>query len=192
MELDVNYPQFNVTSAGASGTTCTDATLACSYANAGTSANNRRPYNAKSYAATSTASASNPILSTISQIQSSESSAYHSLQVTLQKRMAHGFSAQGFWVWSKSLQSENLDTSGNTGNSADTTPQDVNNRWLDRQRSNFDQRHVVAFSLVWKPNANFQNRAARFVANGWTITSIVRLQSGNPFSRIRFAAASTS
>jgi outer membrane receptor protein involved in Fe transport len=182
MELDMNYPQFNLTSAGASGASCIDATLACSYANASGTSNNRRPYNAKSYAATTTASASNPILSTISQIQSSESSNYHGLQVTVQKRMSHGFSAQGFWVWSKSLQSENLDTAGNTGNSADTTPQDVNNRWLDRQRSSFDQRHVVAFSLVWQPNANFQNRAARFIANGWTITSIVRLQSGNPFN----------
>jgi outer membrane receptor protein involved in Fe transport len=182
IEWDQNYPQFNLTSAGASGASCTDATLACSYANASGTVNNRRPYNAKSYAASATASASNPIFSTISQIQSSESSNYHGLQVTVQKRMSHGFSAQGFWVWSKSLQSENLDTGGNTGNSANTNPQDPNNRWLDKQRSDFDQRHVVAFSLVWKPNANFQNRAARFIANGWTITSIVRLQSGNPFN----------
>jgi len=182
IEWDVNYPQFNVTSSGTSGATCTDTTLACAYTNTSGNANARRPYNARSYAATANASASNPIFSTISQIQSSESSVYHGLQVMLQKRMAHGFSAQGFWVWSKSLQSEDLDTSGNTGNSATTTPQDPNNRWLDRQRSDYDQRHVVAFSIVWKPNYNFDNRAARFLANGWTITSIVRLQSGLPFN----------
>ena len=182
IEWDVNYPQFNVTSAGTSGATCTDTTLACAYANTSGAVNNRRPYNAKSYAASATASASNPIFSTISQIQSSESSNYNGLQITVQKRMSHGFSAQGFYVWSKSLQSENLDTSGNTGNSATTTPQDPNNRWLDRQRSDFDQRHVVAFSVVWKPDFNLQSRTARFLANGWTITSIVRIQSGNPFN----------
>ncbi len=182
IEWDINYPQFNVTSSGTSGTTCTDTTLACAYTNTSGNANPRRPYNAKSYAATANASASNPIFSSISQIQSSESSVYHGLQVVLQKRMAHGFSAQGFWVWSKSLQSEDLDTSGNTGNSAGTAPQDPNNRWLDRQRSDFDQRHVVAFSLVWKPNYHFDNRAVGFVVNGWTITSIVRLQSGLPFN----------
>jgi outer membrane receptor protein involved in Fe transport len=182
IEWDINYPQFNLTSAGASGASCTDTTLACSYANTSGNANNRRPYNAKSYAATANTSASNPVFSTISQIQSSESSNYHGLQLTLQKRMSHGFSAQGFWVWSKSLQSENLDTSGNTGNSANTTAQDPNNRWLDRQRSDFDQRHVVAFSIVWKPNYNIDNRALRFLANGWTVTSIVRMQSGLPFN----------
>ncbi|HEX7158457.1 MAG TPA: TonB-dependent receptor, partial [Edaphobacter sp.] len=182
IEWDLNYPQFNVTSAGASGTTCTDTTLACSYANTSGFANNRRPYNAKSYAATSTASAANPIFSTISQIQSSESANYNGLQVTVQKRMAHGFSAQGFWVWSKTLQSEDLDTSGNTGNSANTQPQDPNNRWLDRQRSDFDQRHVVAMSIVWKPSYNSDSRTLRFLANGWTITSILRMQSGNPFN----------
>ena len=41
-------------------------------------------------------------------------------------------------------------TSGNTGNSTGTEPEDNNNHWLDRQRSDYDQRHVVAASIVWK------------------------------------------
>ena len=121
-EWDVNYPTFNVTSAGTSGPTCTDTTLACSYANAAGTVNNRRPFNAKAYGATSTASASNPILSSISQIQSSEGANYHGLQITIQKRLTKGFSAQGFYVWSKALQSMDLDTTGNTGNSTGTEP----------------------------------------------------------------------
>jgi outer membrane receptor protein involved in Fe transport len=182
IEWDINYPQFNLTSTGTSGASCADATLACSYANTAGNANNRRPYNAKLYGATANASASNPVLSTIAQIQSSESANYNGLQVSLQKQLSHGFSAQGFYVWSKSLQSQDMDTAGNTGNSATTETQDPNNRWLDRQRSDFDQRHLVAFSIVWKPNYNIQNRAMRFLADGWTVTSIVRLQSGNPFN----------
>ncbi len=182
IEWDINYPQFNVTSAGLSGPTCSDTTMACSYANTGPNANNRRPFNAKAYGATANSSASNPVLSTISQIQSSEGANYNGLQVSLQKTLSHGFSAQGFYVWSKSLQSQDMDTAGNTGNSATTETQDPNNRWLDRQRSDFDQRHVVAFSIVWKPNYNIGNRAMRFLVNGWTATTIVRLQSGNPFN----------
>ncbi|HEV2578475.1 MAG TPA: carboxypeptidase regulatory-like domain-containing protein [Acidobacteriaceae bacterium] len=181
-EWDANYPQFNVTSSGAAAASCTDTTQACAYADTSSTANNRRPYNAKAYAATSTASASNPIFSTISQIQSSESANYNSLQVTIQKRLAAGFSAQGFYVWSKALQSLDLDTSGNTGNSTGTEPEDNHNHWLDRQRSDYDQRHVVAASIVWKPHYNFNHRAERLIVNDWTFTSIIRIQSGVPFN----------
>jgi outer membrane receptor protein involved in Fe transport len=179
IEWDVNYPVFNLTAAGTGGASCTDLTQNCGYANTTTALNNRRPYNNASYAG---GSAANPQLSSISQIQSSESANYNGLQVSIQQRLTHGFSAQGFYVWSKSLQSEDLDTTGNTGNSTGTMPEDNRNRYLDRQRSDFDQRHVVAASFVYKPNYGIQNGVMRFLVNGWTITSILRLQSGNPFN----------
>jgi hypothetical protein len=181
-QWDVDYPQFNLTSAGASGASCTDLTQACGYANASGTVNNRRPFNAKAYGATATASASNPIFSSISQIQSSEGANYHGLQITLQKRLTKGFSVQGFYVWSKSLQSLDLDTAGNTGNSTGTQPEDNNLHYLDRQRSDFDQHHVMAASVVWKPHYGFDNRFLRTVVNDWTFTSIIRLQSGLPFN----------
>jgi hypothetical protein len=181
-QWDINSPQFNVTSAGAAAASCTDTTLACAYADTNGTSNNRRPYNAKTYGAAATTSASNPFFSTISQIQSSESANYNALQVTLQRRLAKGFSAQGYYVWSKSLQSLDLDTAGNTGNSTTTEPEDNNNHWLDRQRSDYDQRHVVAASVVWKPHYGFNNRALRLIVNDWTLTSIIRIQSGLPFN----------
>ncbi|HEX5283702.1 MAG TPA: TonB-dependent receptor [Bryocella sp.] len=181
-EWDINYPQFNLTTAGASGASCTDTTQACAYTNTSGNVNNRRPYNAKSYGASATTSAANPFFSTISQIQSSESANYNALQVTVQKRLSHGFRAQGYYVWSKSLQSMDLDTAGNTGNSATTEPEDNNFHYLDRQRSDYDQRHVVAASIVWKPHYNFSHRAFGLIVNDWTFTSIIRIQSGLPFN----------
>ncbi|HEX3373857.1 MAG TPA: TonB-dependent receptor, partial [Edaphobacter sp.] len=181
-EWDTDYPQFNVTSSGTSGASCADTTQPCAYANSTTTVNNRRPFNAKSYGATATSSAANPTFSTISQIQSSESANYNGLQVSLQKRLTKGFSAQGFYVWSKSLQSLDLDTPGNTGNSTGSEPEDNHFHYLDRQRSDYDQRHVVAMSFVWKPHYDFDSRFLRVVVNDWTITSIVRLQSGLPFN----------
>jgi outer membrane receptor protein involved in Fe transport len=178
IEWDINYPVFN-TAAGASGASCTDPTQNCGYANTSTMANNRRPFNNPSYAG---GSAANPQLSTISQIQSTESANYNGFQVSVQQQVTHGFSIQGFYVWSKSLQSEGLDTTGNTGNSAFTEPEDNRNRFLDRQRSDFDQRHVSAVSFVYKPNYGIQNFVMRNIVNGWTVTSILRLQSGNPFT----------
>ena len=179
IQWDINYPVFNLTSTGASGAACTDLTQNCGYANTTALLNNRRPFNNVGYAGIS---AANPQLSSITQIQSSESANYNALQVSVQQRLTHGFSVQGFYVWSKSLQSEDLDTPGNTGNSAFTEPEDNRNRFLDRQRSDFDQRHVVAASFVYKPNYGIQNSVMRFLVNGWTITSILRLQSGNPFT----------
>ena len=184
-QWDVNYPKYNLTVAGVSGPACatTNTTQNCSYANTTSNVDNRRPYNDVSYgdAINGTAgTASNPLLKSISQIQSSESSAYNALQVSLQKQLSHGFSAQGFYVWSKDLQSLDLDTAGNTGNSAGTDPEDNNLHYLDRQRSDYDQRHTLAMSIVYKPNYGISNRPLRFAVNGWTITSIVRLQSGQP------------
>jgi outer membrane receptor protein involved in Fe transport len=179
IEWDINYQVFNLTAAGASGAACTDLTQNCGYANTSAAVNNRRPFNNVGYAGFS---AANPQFSTISQIQSSESANYNGLQISVQQRLTHGFSIQGFYVWSKSLQSEDLDTTGNTGNSTGTEPEDNRNKYLDRQRSDFDQRHVTAISFVYKPNYGIQNFVMRNIVNGWTITSIVRVQSGNPFN----------
>jgi hypothetical protein len=75
-----------------------------------------------------------------------------------------------------------MDLTGNTGNAAGDDPQDNHNHRLDRERSDFDQRESVAISGVYKPVFGIHNKFARYAANGWTITSIVLLQSGNPFN----------
>jgi outer membrane receptor protein involved in Fe transport len=183
IEWDLNYPVFN-TNAGVSGAACatTNTTQNCSYANTTGTVNNRRPYNDVSYGVGPGGTAANPQLTSISQIQSSESANYNGLQVSVQQTLTRGFSISGFYVWSKSLQSEDLDTGGNTGNSAGTEPQDNRTRYLDRQRSDFDQRHVSAISFVYKPQYGIQNWLARNAVNGWTVTAIIRLQSGNPFN----------
>jgi hypothetical protein len=75
-----------------------------------------------------------------------------------------------------------LDATGNTGNTATDEPEDNHNHYLDRQRSDYDQRHVVAMSIVYIPHYGFNNRAMRLIVNDWTFTSIVRIQSGVPFN----------
>ncbi len=179
IEWDIDYPVFNLNSAGAALASCADLTQNCGYADTSGAVNNRRPFNTMSYQGIS---AANPQFSTVSQIQSSEGANYNGLQVSAQQRITHGFSIQGFYVWSKSLQSEDLDTTGNTGNSAFNEPEDNRNRYLDRQRSDFDQRHVSAISFLYQPNFAAQNWIARNVINGWTVTAIIRMQSGNPFN----------
>jgi len=185
-QWDLNYPVFNLNN-GVSGASCatTNTTQNCSYANTTATTTNRRPFNDISYAATTGANATtaaNPFFTTIGQIQSSESSEYNALQVTVQKTLSHGLSLQGYYIWAKNLQSIDMDETGNTGNTAVDDPEDNRNHFLDRQRSNFDQRETVAISGVYKPMFGFHSKVARYMTNGWTITSIVQLQSGLPFN----------
>jgi len=184
-QWDINYPVFNVNpTTGLSGASCatTSTTQNCAYANTSATTTNRRPFNDVSYGATATTTAANPFFTSIGQIQSSESSAYNGLQVSVQKTLSHGLSVQGFYVWSKDLESLDLDETGNTGNTAIDDPQDNRNHRLDRMRADFDQREVMAAAAVYQPVFGFKNKVGRYAANGWTVTSIIQLQSGLPFN----------
>ena len=180
---DINYPIYTPGAPATAPKTGTAAAAAgANYPNTSTFADNRRPLNQTAALGGSTGLAANPTYSNVYVIQSSESANYHALQVTAEQRMTHNFRIQGFYVWSKTLQSENLDSTGNTGNSATTAPQDPHLKYLDKQRSDFDQRHTTAISFVYKPEFGFHNVALRALANGWTMTSIIRVQSGQPIN----------
>jgi hypothetical protein len=63
------------------------------------------------------------------------------------------------------------------------TAQDFDNLWEERGPTDNDRRHVGSISGIWNidyykgPSAIVKN-----LANGWTISPIVSLQSGSPFS----------
>lgn len=180
---DINYPIYTPGApATAPSATSAAAKSGSNYPNTSTFADNRRPLNQSAALGGSSTLAANPTYSNVYVIQSSESANYHSLQVTAQQRMTHNFSIQGFYVWSKTLQSENLDSTGNTGNNATTAPEDARLKYLDKQRSDFDIRHMASISFVYKPQYGVSNFVVRNLVNGWTITSIIRLQSGQPFN----------
>ena len=70
-----------------------------------------------------------------------------------------------------------------SGNSAATEPEDYYALGLERQRSDNDMREQFSLSGVWKPDyfGNF-NPVVRTLLNGWSISAIVSLHSGKPFS----------
>jgi len=185
---DINYPIYTPgapATAPKAGTPA--AAVGANYPNTSATIDNRRPFN-QTAALGGTGSpatgglAGNPTYQSVNVIQSSESANYHGLQISAVQQLTHGFSIRGFYVWSKTLQSANLDSTGNTGNSAATAPEDPHFKFLDKQRSDFDQRSVSTISFVYKPTYGFQNFVARHLANGWTVTAILRMQSGQPFN----------
>jgi hypothetical protein len=171
---DLNAPQFNITAAGTSGASCTDKTQACAYANTSSTVNNRRILNSKFGL-----SAATPTYSNIYNLQSTENSNYNGIQVVVEKRLSHNFSARGHYIWSKTLASNSLDGSNLASNFVDQNfPQ------LEaHQRSAEDRRNMMTASFVWNPDYfTAYNRFVRTALNGWTVTGIITANSGQPFT----------
>ena len=127
--------------------------------------NSRRPYG-------------NGQLSTVNMMQSNGTASYHALQINAKKAMGHHFSLTAFYTFSKSLSSAQMD-----GQSTNGSAQDFHNLALEHGRSDYDQRHNFVAALIWEVSYYHGNsRAVRWMANGWTISPIVTLSSGLPFS----------
>lgn len=148
--------------------------------------NCRRPYDA--LPAASATKCANPApgskyMSNAYVITDSQTANYNGLQITVEKRLSHALSVHGFYIWSKSMASASLQTTGNIGNSGATEPEDYHNLSLERQREDNDMRNQAAISGVWKPNyfTNF-NPVARNVLDGWSIAATISMHSGKPFT----------
>jgi hypothetical protein len=121
------------------------------------------------------------VLSNIYSVESVMNTAYHALQITVEKRFAQHFSAKGFYTFSKDLEDVQLDNNTTNGGA-----EDYRNLSLERGRSDNDRRHVASASIIWDINyLSKGNRYLRSVVNGWQVSTIVTLQSGTPFNITR-------
>jgi hypothetical protein len=150
--------------------------------------NCRRPYDAIPFASGSTTTCASPAIgskymSNAYVVTDGQTTNYSGLQVSVEQRLTHNFSVSGFYIWSKSLASGNLQTTGNIGNSASTEPEDYYDLGLERQRSDEDMRQQVSIHGVWQPNyfGGF-NPIIRTTLNGWSVAAIISLHSGVPFN----------
>ncbi len=136
--------------------------------------NSRRPFNPQLPSTTD-----KKYLSTVNLIQSKQKANYHGLQIDVEKRMGHGVSIKSFYVWSRTMSSAQVNNSGAVVNNV----QDANHMEQEYGRSDTDVRHRSQTSIVWQPNY-FANRGllTRALLNGWTVSGIIALQSGSPFT----------
>ena len=113
---------------------------------------------------------------------------YNALQVDLNHRFSHGVSLRGVYTWSKALDngdSVNATTAGNA-------PGLVSNPFnlsADYGLATYDVRNVGVISAIYelpfgrgKALANSLEGWKNGVVGGWSVTSIVTLQSGFPFT----------
>jgi hypothetical protein len=111
-------------------------------------------------------------------VLSNQSASYHGLQLSVAKKMARHFLLNASYTYSKNFNSVQLDNNtlqGGAQNMADLRQ--------ERGRADIDQRHAFSASAVWQIDYSYANQSVlRALLNGWSISPIVKLHSGLPFT----------
>ena len=110
-----------------------------------------------------------PVFSSIFAEDTVANSAYNSLQVSLDKRFAHGLQFNAAYTWSKSL-----DDSSSFEGILNPLP-NAHNRAL----SLFDARHRFVVSYDWEIPGKANGLRGK-LTNGWSLSGITTLQAGFP------------
>jgi hypothetical protein len=115
-------------------------------------------------------------------------SSYNALQLDVRRRLSHGLTMRGVYTWSKSLDdgdSLNQTTAGNAPGLASNPF----NLPADKGLATYDVRNIGVFNLLYAlPFGRGQIFATGLgslgngLASGWSLSSIVTLQSGFPFT----------
>jgi carboxypeptidase family protein len=132
----------------------------------------------------------------IFRLESSGNSIYNSLQATLKKDMSHGLQFLAAYTFSKSIDDAGDSLGAAVGGSfgrpifGELVYNDQNNIAAQRSVSDFDREHRFVINGTWNINGpeHAASTAVQRLGNGWSISGIVTLQSGLPFSVLDSAA----
>ncbi len=121
----------------------------------------------------------NPAFGAILLLQSDQTASYNGLQVTSAMRMSHNLTFNAFYTFSKTLSSVELYNSTTQG-----LAQNYSKLAEDKGAGDTDQRHVFSMSLTYRPEPfnKGANVVLRQIFNGWSISPIIKLRSGLPFT----------
>jgi hypothetical protein len=120
---------------------------------------------------------------------------YHSLQVSASKQFSRSFSVNGFYVWSRAMDSFEPDADGLSVPQDDGyfgQPFTASNNTLgasggglkeEKGPMNADIRSNAAMSGTWNIDPfHGENKVVKALVNGWQISPIIYLHSGGPFT----------
>ena len=126
----------------------------------------------------------------LAEYQSVGKVSYNGMLLDLRKRTSHGLTLGTNYTWSHCLSSDQDTLNGNLYDSLNTYIY-VNNR--DRGISNCtsDRRHILNMTGVAEM-PTFRNQKLRWVATGWKLSPIYRVQSGSWMSIIAGAGVDTA
>lgn len=127
----------------------------------------------------------NPNVGVILMGRSEVNSWYHALVVQLRRRMTHGFSFDTNFTWAQAR--DNGQPAGSNGTFAGTDePLNPFNLKGDYGLSNLDIRHRFIFTTYWEmPFGSWtQNDTLKHVVGGWNLSSVWRVQDGQPVTAL--------
>lgn len=120
----------------------------------------------------------NTAFGAVTVLDSDQSADYEGLQITGAMRFNRLFTFNGFYTLSKttsSVQLHNNTTQGLAQNHYDLR--------AEYGAADTDQRHVFSGSFNFRPDFyNGDNRFAKVILNGWSISPIIKIRSGRPFT----------
>ncbi|MBI4903132.1 MAG: carboxypeptidase regulatory-like domain-containing protein [Acidobacteria bacterium] len=133
-------------------------------------------------------------LGALNVIDSNDFSTYHALQVQVERRFNNGIGWQASYSLSKSLDTRSFDpaftlAATGSGQSASSTPFDINNRKLNYAPSDFDRTHILqsnwVMELPFGKGKRFGGNVSQMmnrVIGGWELSGILRIQAGRPYT----------
>jgi hypothetical protein len=122
----------------------------------------------------------------LNKISSQANSSYHALQVEVTKRFSKGFSLQGAYAFSRSIDMASaIALGGAVPNVFDLRTQ--------RGLSDFFAKHIGSFSWLWElPGPGPRNGVLQAIAGGWQINGLVSMRSGTPINLLAGADVALS
>jgi hypothetical protein len=111
--------------------------------------------------------------------RSDATASYNSLQATIDHHMSHGLQVQSSFTWAKSLD---VASSGNVSFGSPYLGDPFSLKWNHGNSTLSVPMNWVTNFIYQTPSLNGENRLVRETLGGWQLSSILTLQSGNPFS----------
>ena len=112
-----------------------------------------------------------PYIGFLDQLSNHSNSSYNSLQVTLTKRYSHGLYLLAGYTWAHAIDTATSNLAG--------VPPNSNNYNAERGNGDYDIRNRFTLSLTYDLPAI---KSKWQMLEGWQATSIVNLQSGEPYT----------
>ncbi len=130
----------------------------------------------------------NPNLANTWTYFSGADSSYNALQLELNRNYQSSVSLRGSYTWSKTIDDGDSPNATTSGGEPALASNPFNLK-ADRGLANFDVRNVAVIALVYDlpfgRGKHFRARASGFdntVLSGWTVNSLITIQSGFPFT----------
>jgi hypothetical protein len=110
-------------------------------------------------------------------------SAYHALQTHVEKRMSHGLQVGFSYTYSHATDEQSAMGLFYNGNN----PLDLRSGY---GLSDFDRKHVINFSYTYQLPRFFSATSLKgMLADGWSISGLTVIQSGQPYSVVDYSGA---